>query len=264
MSEDKSQGWKVPGYPVLSGEVGEAAVHGKLVHYPQVLRGDRDYPVPQQGMGLISFMLFKEPRKLRTGAPVYGFFKLRGNYSDADMCKNKAADIIRNQDSLNKIRVAEVGAWLPITDEERDGVVQEVVDVKVDATEKDKLREEAIKDERMKAERIMRELKEREKEVVNARDYNDDPDGLDYYTMKKVAWQRLRETIEIQKRKTQDLEEKLKITRALLANLDEKHPEYVTGYIEHLNVERRKSGFPDYVPNEEENKIYDATHPSKQ
>jgi hypothetical protein len=263
MARSQDQGWKVPGYPVLTGEVGEAAIQGKLVYYPQVTRGDRDFPVPQQGMGLISFMLFKEPRKLKSGAPVYGFFKLRGNYSDKDICTSKASEIIRSQDSRNKIRVAEVGAWLPITDEERDGIVQESVDVKDEETEKDKMKAVAIREERAKAERIMKELKDREKEVVNAKDYNDDPESLDFYTMKKVAWQRLRETIEIQKNKTKDLEEKLKLTRGLLASLDEKHPEYATDYIENLNVERRKAGIPDYVPNEEENKIYDATKPTQ-
>lgn len=262
MAESKKAEWVVPGYPPLTGEVGEAAVEGKLVKYPQIARGNKDYPVPQQAMGLISFMLFKEPKKLQSGSPVYGFFKLRGNYADEDICVSKAGDIIRSQDSKTKIKIAEVGAWLPITDEERGGIVQKSVDIRTEDSEKDKIREEAHKQEQAKAERIMKELKEREKEVREGRDYNDDPDSLDYYTMKKVAWQRLRETIEIQKKKTLDLEEKLVLTRKILAELDERHPSYAVDMVENYNKERRKSGFPDYVPSEAEEKVYADTKPS--
>jgi len=262
MAKKSPPDWLVPGYPPLSGEVGEAAVRGKTVYYPEVIRGQKDYPVPQQGMGLISFMLFREPKKLQSGAPLYGFAKMRGNYSDVDMCKSKASDIIRSQDSRSKIKVVEVGSWFPITEEER-GIVEETVDVKEEETDKDKLREQAMKEEKAKAQRIMKELKDREKEITESRDYNEDPESLDYYTMKMVAWQRLHEAIEIEKNKIKSLEEKWVVTRKLLSELDEKNPTYVEAYVKNLNKERRKAGIPDYVPSEKELELYASTNPNK-
>lgn len=263
-SEQKTPpSWYNPEYAPLTGKVGEAAVKGQIVHYPQVVRGNRDYPVLQQAMGLISFMLFAEPKKTKNGVPVYGFFKLRGNHIDVDQCKAKAAGIIREQDSKNKIKIAEVGAWLPITEEEQGGVVQETVDVRTDATEQDKLREIAIKEEKDKAERIMRELREREEEVKNGRDYNSDPEHLDYYTMKKVVWLRLHENIELQRKQLKDLEGKWQATRNILADLDSRHSEYATAWIDNYNIERRKTKIPDYVPSETQNKLYEETGPKQ-
>jgi len=248
-----------PSHPPLTGDQGEAAVEGQLLSYPQVTRGNKDYPLSQQVIGLVSFMLFKEPKKLKTGQSVYGFLKLRGNYSDADMAKAKAADIIRVQDSKNKIKLVEVGGWVPITEEEQ--MVKEVVDVKLEENEQDKLREAAIVEEKNKRDQVMRELREREEEVKNGRDYNDDPQSLDFYTMKKVAWLRLSENIELEKKKITSLEEKLKITRGILAGLDVSHPEYNHEWINNYNIERRKSGIPDYRPSEKEDQQYLETKP---
>lgn len=259
MSAEKKPDWLVPGYPALSGEVGMAAVQDKIVPFPQVVRGNKDFPVAQQAMGLVSFMLFKEPKKLPSGLPLYGFFKLRGNYSDEDMCKTKASDIICNQDSKNKIKLAEVGAWLPITEEEGGGIVKETVNVNVDATEQDKLREAAIIEERKKADRVMREIRDREEEVKNSKDYNDEPESLDYYTMKRITWLRLEEQLELLKSQISSIESKKSDTRVLLADLEKAHPEYSEEWIDNYNVERRKSGIPDYVPSEKQEELYHAS-----
>lgn len=259
MSSEKKVDWMVPGYPVLSGEVGTAAVQGKIVSFPQVVRSNKDFPVPQQSMGMISFQFFDEPKKLASGRSVYGFFKLRGNYSDENMCKTKATDIICNQDSRNKIKIAEVGAWLPITDEEGGGIVKETVNVNVDASEQDKLREAAILEERKKAERVVREIRDREEEVKNGKDYNDEPDSLDYYTMKRVTWLRLEEQLELLKSQIVSIETKRTDTRALLAGMEKDHPDYSANWIENYNVERRKAGIPDYIPSEKQEGLYNLT-----
>jgi hypothetical protein len=59
------------------------------------------------------------------------------------------------------------------------------------------------------------------------------------------------------------LEEKLALTRRVLADLDVTHPTYATEFIENYNAERRKSGFPDYIPSEKEEEAYAATNPNK-
>ena len=249
-----------PTYPPLSGEVAEAAVNGQIVRYPQVVRSGKDLPVPQQSHGLISFMLFKEPKTLKTGKVCFGFCKLRGNWSDPSQCEMKAAGIIREQDSKHKVRIGEVGAWLPITDE--GAFVQQTIDVKADATEEEKFKEEAIRKRQDEDKRIMRELKEREEEVKTAKDYNDDPTSLDYYTMNRTTWMWVTEQVEIQETRLKELKQKLTDRRKLLADLDAKHPAHQDEWIANYNKERRKAGIPDFIPSETMTKQYDDTAPA--
>ena len=250
--------WLCPTYPPFYGEVGEAAVNGQIVTYPNLVRSQIDFAVQSQSYGLFTMMLFAEPKKTRAGKYVYGFAKLRGNYADESQARAAAASIVRNQDSKNTIRIIPVGQLFPITDD--PALIQDTVDVGSKAEdEKKELERKAIQEKAEERVRIQRELKEREEEVKNARDYNEDPDSLDYYTMQRNTWMMLRENIAIEEKKLESLKNKWADRRRLLAELDSKHPTYDTAWIEHLNVERRKSGFPDFVPGEKDLEAYRAT-----
>src|SRR5437868_13530656 len=85
MSKQEAPKWLDPYHPSLTGDTGRSASQAKVSTFPEVVRSQRDQPIPQQSMGLVSFMLFKEPKKLQTGTNAYGFFKIRGNYSDVDI-----------------------------------------------------------------------------------------------------------------------------------------------------------------------------------
>lgn len=243
-----------PNHLPLEGAVAEAAVSNLMVEYPRVVRSVRDYPIPNQSNGLLSFMLFKEPKILKSGKPIYGFIKLRGNWADSDQCKAKASEIVRQQDSAHQIKIAEVGAWVPITED--TNFVKENVEVKTNMTEQDRLREIAAKENRDKQEQVAREIREREQEVKNGHDYNEDPDSIDYYTMKRVVWLRLQENIDMLRNQITSLEGKLNDTRVLLGELDEQHPTYIEDWIENYNKERRKAGIPDYIPSTREEEAY--------
>ena len=246
-----------PTYPPLAGDAGRAAVNGQMVVYPKVVRSGRDLPVAQQAHGMMSFMLFEQPRVLKTGKKVHGFIKLRGNWADEDQCKLKSANLIREQDSKYKVRIGEVGAWLPITDEQG---FEQSIDVKADATEEEKMKEEAIRKKQDEDKRIMRELKEREEEVKTAKDYHDDPDGIDYYTMNRTTWMWATEQIDIMANRLKDMTEKVADRRKLLGELDAKHPEHTTAWIANYNKERRKAGIPDWIPSEQMEKRYADTN----
>lgn len=256
-SEPRKPEWLVPDYPPLTGEVGQAAVNGQLLYYPKAVRSNKDLPVSKQHNGLVSFVLLKEPQKLKSGKPLYGFFKLRGNYSDLEQAESKGARIVREQDSKYKIRVCDVGEWLPLTDD--DGLVQKNVNVNLDATDEERKREIAMREEEANRAAKMRELREREEEVRNGGDYNDDKSHINYYTMKMVVWIRIQENIEMLQKQISQLEGKLETTRDLLRDLDEKHPEHYKMWVDNYNVERRKSGFPDYTPTQREVERYLAT-----
>ena len=170
------------------------------------------------------------------------------------MCSNEASKIVREQDSANKIRLVEVGAWYPITDE--DGPTEKI-DVRTEMpAEEEKVKREAIRQREEDSARIIREIKEREEEIKKAPDLNDNEESLDFYVMKYITWLRLQENMEQFKAKVTDLENKWKKTRKLLATLDEKHPEYNGAWINRYNEERRKTKIPDYIPNDEQEELY--------
>jgi len=245
--------WLDATHPTLEGVQAKAAVSALISDkspkdegYPKIVRSQTDIPLAQQAYGLASWMLFAEPKKLQSGKPVYGFIKLRGNYADIDLCKNRAADIIRVQDSKNKINVLPVGCWLPITDD--DGVTKEIVNIQTDNDPLTPMREAAAKETEKEQQRIMREVRERTEEVKNSKDYNDDTEHIDYYTMKRVTWMRLIEERQILEMKIKSINEKARDTRKLLFGMEKRHPEYETSWIDHYNVERRKTKIPDHVP----------------
>lgn len=255
--------WLVPDYPALTGEVGKAAVNGQIVYYPKVVRSMVDEPVENQARGLVSFMLPKEPRLTKEGKRIVGFFKLRGNWSDDNQATSRASKIVREQDSKYPVRVAHVGHWIPLVDDEAMALKNVNVNVE-ESAEEEAAKRKAMEDEEEKRKRIVREMKEREEEIKNATDHNEDKTAINYYTMKMVVWLRLQETIALEKKKLRDLENKLVGIREILADLDVTHPSHFTDWVDNYNVERRKAGIPDYIPSELEMQEYRESAPKRE
>ena len=250
--------WLVPDYPPLTGNVGQAAVAGQITYYPQVTRSMRDDTIDSQQSGLVSFMFLSEPKKTKNGKNIYGFFKLRGNWADENQATAKGSSIVRNQDSKYPIRIAPVGAWVPISDDE--AMVNRNVNINTEE-EQNVAKDKAVREDEEKKKKIMRELKEREEEVKTAKDYNEDKEDIDFYTMKMVVWMRLQESIEIERKKLKGLEDKLLETRKVLFDLDKTHPAFNDQWIDNYNKERRKAGIPDFTPGESEMRNYRESAP---
>jgi hypothetical protein len=247
-----------PTYPPLTGTEAALAVENQIGYYPKVVRSKKDTSVSKQHVGLISFMLLEEPKMTKQGRCL-GFFKLRGNWADLEQAESKAARIVREQDSKYKIRVVDVGEWLPLIDD--DKLVKKNVNINLDANDEEKLREDAARKEEEKKRQHMREMKEREEEIKSAKDYNDDEKSLDFYTMKRVAWLRMRENIEQLENQKISIEKKVQETRELLNSLELDYPDYREAWIDNYNRERRKAGIPDYTPSQREEAAYSAPRP---
>ena len=247
----KSADWLIPNYPPLgfADSIGEAAVKGQIFQYPKVVRTMVDPPLVGQRYGCISFMFFKEPRKLSNGMPVYGYIKLRGNWADESQATFESSKIIREIDSKYPIRIAPVGAWVPLTDEQ--AFVQEQLDVRMDADEV-QLRDEAMKEKMAEQRRIKRELNEREDELKREGDIYDDTSSLKYYAMRRVTEKTLMESRDRQINQLESSKKTLKKVQKELKKLEQGHSEYIDQWIDKYNIERRKAGIPDYVPSEEQ------------
>ena len=241
--------WYIPDYPPLKSSdlVGKAAVEGQIVTYPKIVRTVVDPPINNQSIGNISFMLFSEPKKTKNGKPMYGFVKLRGIWNGEQQAKYEASKIIREIDSKYPIKISPVGVWLPITEDE--DASKDKIDVKIKDDEVH-LRDEVVKEKEAEQRKIQRELDERKRELESG-DIYDDPTSLKYYTMRMVTLIRLREEKDRLIKQLSSIDVNLDKVNHDLFNLEKSHPNYNDDWIECYNIERRKSGIPDFCPDSE-------------
>jgi hypothetical protein len=251
----KTPDWLIPSYPPLNGMdiVGKAAVEGQMVNYPKVVRTMTDPPLVSQRLSCVSFMLFKEPKVIEKGPPIYGYVKMRGNWADQTQATFEASKIIKDIDSKYPIRIAPTGAWVPITD--NDAFIKDHLDVK---TEKDEimLRDSAVKEKQAETDRIKKELIEREKELNEDGDVYDDPTSLTYYSMRRVTETTLMDAYTRQSDQLKSTEAIILKVRRELKKLEMSNPEYTDQWVDRYNVERSKGGLPDYVSSEKQEELH--------
>lgn len=252
----KTPTWFNEKYPQLGDDdIGQAALEGQVVTYPKVVRSNVDPPIVGQTIGALSFMLFKTPRMFRD-KPIYGYVKLRGNHNDEKTARFDAYRIVRQVDSKFQVRLAPVGVWVPITED--NSCVKEMYDVRENDEEKH-IRDEAVKEKELEAKRIAKEIKEAEEALKNGSDIYDNPESLDFYTMKRVTEMRLFEAHQIALRKLQELESSMNETHMILRMLEVQNPCYPNEWIDVYNKERSKTSLPAFIPSERQFERYDET-----
>jgi hypothetical protein len=248
-------GWLVPTYPSLRGDdvVGRAAVEGQLVSYPKVVRTMTDPAIVGQKLSCVSFMLFKEPRKVSKGPPVYGYVKMRGNWADQSQATFEASKIIRDIDSKYAIRLAPTGSWVPITD--NAAFIEDHLDVNTGEQEF-ALRDEAVKEKQADDNRIKKELRDREEELKEDGDIYDDPTSLTYYAMRRVTETTLLDTYDRQYAQLKSTKAVINKVQRELKKLELSNPEYTEQWIDRYNQEREKGGVPLYKQNEKQEELH--------
>lgn len=229
----------------LQGDVGQAAVNGQILTYPQVVRTMMDTPIPGQSHCAVSYMLFDTPKKSPNGKPIYGFVKVRGCSMDEASAKTAAAKIVKEQDSKFRIGIAQVGAWIPVTEDE--SFIKEAIDVKA-AEGQPQLRDEGVKKKEADAREKMRQIRDREEELQRDGDIYDDKTSLKYYTMKRVTEMKVVEMLETLQKRLADLKEKVVLVRNEICDLEDKYPPYATEWVDCYNAERAKTNIPAYIP----------------
>jgi hypothetical protein len=238
--------------PLTTEELKAAVEDGKHYTYREIVRSMSDPPIVGQSMANVSYMLFRTPREMKSGKPLYGYLKVRGAFIDEDAAKKGALNTIRDVDSKFQVRTAPMGMWVPITED--DSKVRDMLDVPAGTSEKDKreqLRDEAVKEKEAERRRIAREIREREEECRNNDIYND-VESLTFYAMKRVTEMRLTEEIQNKIKQLESVRKSLIDTRNLLKGLEEKYPTYSDLWIDRYNEERKKGGVPEFVPAEDQ------------
>ena len=256
MDSSKKPEWLIKDYPPLTGDTSKEAVRSQTIKYPKVVRQMDDPPIANQMYGNLSFMFFDDPKTLSTGKKVYGFCKVRGVWPTETTATEDSKRIIREVDSRFQIRIAPIGAWVPLTNE--NAFCKDLLDVSTKDDDMNQLRSEAIKQKEGEQRKIMRELKEREEDVCTE-DLYDDKTTLKYYSMKRVTEMRLSEACEINRKKLVKTEYNQHKVRLELKQLELDKPQYKDEWVECYNQEREKSGIFAYVPGEDEFDEYEKT-----
>jgi hypothetical protein len=207
--------------------------------FPSVERRYADPSIPMQNYGLISFVPAKGATPNEKG--IYGFAKLRGNYSTANECAEQSEKIIRNVDSYHKIYTTYVGRPFPLTLSSQYSAETTEVDMRKDMAESIS---SDVKSKREKEERDMKEIKEREKALLD--DVNRKPEDPtlvnDTYITLRVKKAQLSWTFLENEKKLREIQEIIIKTRRELAELERSDPSLKDTYYQKYMEARAQAG----------------------
>lgn len=230
----------------LTGAIGRNACEDLIKSYPRVVRSSDDPAQSGQEFAIVSFNVFDPPKKTANGQILAGFFKVRGVGSEQQV-KQQAIKLIKETDSINKIRLCHTGRWFPLTQD--DTFVKDTVEVHTDSEEtlfqteaRQKLQEEMG--------RKRSELMKRVEDVKNEKDIRDTPQTLEYYTLRRVTEFTIVDAIREKEREIEELRTSLRENHNELLKLEVDHPEYDEQWVAEYNKKRAESRIAPWKPKE--------------
>lgn len=229
--------------PLTEEQVNKAietlSVTSYVERFPQVERRFADPPIPQQTIGLISFVPAKGAKPNEKG--IYGFAKLRGNFATDIEANEQAEKIIRTTDSYHKIFHTYVGRPFPLT--LSSDYSKEVSDVQIKQEVKESFGD-AVKKKREQEQREMEEIQAREKELLEDVKKSDDDDPADKYTTQMVKKAQLTWTYLETKKKLDQMVDLIARVRREVEEMDQKDPSLRTSYRDRYIEARKNANLP--------------------
>lgn len=264
LDRDRENKWRPEqgARPLLEQEVSDAmkSLNNNDFYnkFPRVDKTYADPSVPMQNIGLISFTPAKGATPNENG--VFGFAKLRGNYSNSIEADQRAEFLIRNVDSYHKIYHTYVGRPFPITFSSDYSAETSEVDIRREMTKSISSNIKKQKDEEQKTTREMKEREETllaESEKARKDDGEGDPDvdPYDEYITQSVKKAQLSWTFLEHLKKLKEVREIIIKTRSVISKMDEEYPEFKEKYFEKYMEARRKSGLDENVRETQDNFI---------
>ncbi len=211
-----------------------------IKQYSQAERSYADPVLPAQTLGLISFVPAKGATPNRNG--VYGFAKLRGNYSNMFEADQRSEMLIKNHDSYNQISTCYVGRPFPLTESRKFSEDVKEIDIRKEAAES---MGEAIKRQRKKDDREMQEIKDREKLLKEDVKKKPGDDPYEEYITMRVKRAQLVWTYQEHKKKIEEVRDLIIKTREKIEEMDEEHPDYNDSYFEKYRQARLQAGLKE-------------------
>jgi Family of unknown function (DUF5832) len=252
---DKVNRWKpeqtVP--PLTDAETAEALSSlnntSFTEKFPRVDRTYADPAIPLQTIGLLSFIPSKGATPNENG--VYGFMKLRGNFSTQIEADQRAEYLIRNFDSYHSIFHAYVGRPFPITVNSKFAAETNEIDIRKEMT---KSVSENIKDKKDEEYRTIQEIKQKE-EALLADTKREDVDPYDEYITQRVKLAQLSFTYLEHQKKMAEVRDIIIKTREKVSDMDTEFPEFKNTYFEKYMEARRQAGLSENKETTEANFI---------
>lgn len=219
--------------------------------FPKVERTYADPPVPLQNIGLISFTPAKGAKPNENG--VFGFAKLRGNFSTELEANQRAEYLIRNADSYHNIFHTYVGRPFPITSSSRYSAETAEVDIRKEMTTSVSSN---IKEKKDLEQQTVNEIKARE-EALLAESKADpkDADPYDEYITLRVKKAQLTWTYLEHTKKLQEVKNIILSTRARLQELDDSNSEFKEKYYAKYMKAREDAGIKESKEESQDNFI---------
>ena len=148
--------------PEVTSAVNQLNIRDFVEKFPTIERMYADTPIPLQVFGLISFVPAKGAVPDKDG--IYGFAKLRGNFSCERECNERAEFIIRNIDSYHRIYHAYVGRPFPLSHNPKYVAETAEIDIRRSTTDNISANIKKQKDDERQA---IQEIKDIEKALLD-------------------------------------------------------------------------------------------------
>ena len=222
----------------VSNAMKELVVTEFTKKFPRVEKFYADPAIPNQVFSLVSFVPSKGATPDQEG--VFGMLKVRGNFATEDEAMLKAEDLIRNVDSYHSIYTTYVGRPFPLSSNKK--YIRDTTEVDM----KKKVVEETSKEVRKKRDeerKIMKEMEEREKELI-ADVAKKDEDPYDLYTELMVKKAQLTWTYSETQKKMDEMKNSIIKARADIVKMKEENPDYHEQYMDRYMTARKKAGLP--------------------
>jgi hypothetical protein len=209
--------------------------------FPRVDKTYADPPVNLQTYGLFSFVPAKGATPNENG--VYGFAKLRGNFSTESEADQRAEFIIRNVDSYHQIYHTYVGRPFPVTVSSKYSADTSEIDIRKETT---KTLSTSVKEKKLEEKKVIDDMKQREEQLLaeSKRDPND-VDPFDTYITMKVKKAQLTWTYLEHEKKMAEVRTILRGTKKSLDEMDSEFPDFKNQYFNKYMEARRSAGFDD-------------------
>jgi len=206
--------------------------------FPRTDRTYADPYLPGQLVGLVSFTPAKGAKPNDNG--VYGFAKLRGNFSSNEEASARAEKLIRECDSYNKIFHTYVGRPFPLTVKSTYSKDVNEIDIRKETTDSVSA---AIKNQKKEDQQVIREIKEKEAELLA--DVAKEEDPYDKYITLKVKYAQLSWTYIEHSKKMEEIKGILLKTRKELGDLDDEHEDFKNTYRDKYVEARKAAGLKE-------------------
>ena len=189
-----------------------------------------------QYIGLVSFVPAKGATPNENG--VFGFAKLRGNYSNEIDANQRAEYLIKGVDSYHQIYHTYVGRPFPITSSSKYSAETSEVDIRKEMTSDISA---GIKEKKMEEQQTIREMKDREEKLLEeARIGEVDP--YDEYITLRVKKAQLSFTYLEHQKKITEIKGIIIKTRKQVEEMNETYPDFQNTYYEKYMKARKDAG----------------------